>query len=277
MRNILILSISSLLFMFSCEKSEQQKTFLARVGNSYLSAETAEQYIGSSYDTSDVRTRMYVNRWVESELLYQQALNKGYADLHDIEQQLADIRKQLIIQSYLDKEIYGEVEQTSESDLKYYYNQHAKEFELREAVVRVNLAVFHDRAPANDFRSFLVKGKSWSDASTQFSEDEVKMAALLSNLTSVTYTQITLYPPELWKVAQNLQKGDASFPVKSGDQFYVIQLLEKSAKGSTANFETVIDEVKSRLFIEKRREKYDKLLKNLRKEFKVQVNLKDLK
>lgn len=277
MRNLFILSIGILLFMVSCEKSEQQKTFLARVGNSYLFAETAEQYIGSSFDTSDVRARMYVNRWVESELLYQKALNKGYADSQDIEQQLADIRKQLIIQRYLDKEIYGEVEQISESDLKYYYEGHSKEFELREAVVRVNLAVFNDRASANDFRSFLVKGKSWSDASIQFSEDEVKMAALQSNLSSVTYTQVTLYPPELWKVAQNLQKGDASFPVKSGNQFYVIQLLEKSAKGSTANFEAVIDEVKSRLFIEKRREKYDKLLQNLRKEFKVQVNLKDLK
>ncbi len=276
MRNLLILSISFLLFMVSCKESEQQKTYLARVGNSYLSAETAEQYIGSSFDTSDVRTRMYVNRWVESELLYQQALIKGFADSHDIEKQLADIRKQLIIQSYLDKEIYSGIEQLSDYDLKNYYDQHTKEFELREANVRVNRAVFSDRASANDFRSFLVKGKSWSDASSRFSEDEIKVAALQSNLMSITYTQITLYPTELWKVVQNLQKGDVSFPVKSGDKFYVIQLLEKSEKGSTANFETVIDEVKSRLSIEKRREKYDKLLQNLRKEFKVQVNLKDL-
>lgn len=276
MRNILILSISFLLFMVSCKESEQQKTYLARVGNSYLSVETAEQYIGSSFDTSDVRTRIYVNRWVESELLYQQALTKGFADSHDIEKQLADIRKQLIIQSYLDKEIYSGIEQLSDYDLKNYYDQHTKEFELRETNVRVNRAVFSDRASANDFRSFLVKGKSWSDASSRFSEDEIKVAALQSNLMSITYTQITLYPTELWKVVQNLQKGDVSFPVKSGDKFYVIQLLEKSEKGSTANFETVIDEVKSRLSIEKRREKYDKLLQNLRKEFKVQVNLKDL-
>lgn len=262
--------------MVSCKESEQQKTYLARVGNSYLSVETAEQYIGSSFDTSDVRTRIYVKRWVESELLYQQALIKGFADSHDIEKQLTDIRKQLIIQIYLDKEIYSGIEQLSDYDLKNYYGQHSKEFELREPNVRVNLAVFSDRASANDFRSFLVKGKSWPDASSRFSEDEIKVAALQSNLMSITYTQITLYPTELWKVVQNLQKGDASFPVKSGGKFYVIQLLEKSEKGSTANFETVIDEVKSRLSIEKRREKYDKLLQNLRKEFKVQVNLKDL-
>jgi parvulin-like peptidyl-prolyl isomerase len=97
-----------------------------------------------------------------------------------------------------------------------------------------------------------------------------------SNLTSTVYTQLTLYPPELWKVLQSLQKNDVSFPVKSGDLFYVVQLLEKSPKGSVANFETVQDEVRSRLFIEKRREKYSRLLDNLRKEFKVEVNLKDL-
>jgi hypothetical protein len=193
-----------------------------------------------------------------------------------LKKQLADIRKQLVVQGYLDKEIYTDKDSMSEDDLKNYYGQHVKELALREDVVIINLAIFNDRQSANDFRALLLKGKNWFDANAAFSRGETKLSAMQSNLTSTVYTQLTLYPPELWKVLQSLRKNDTSFPVKSGDLFYVVQLLEKSPKGSVANFETVRDEVRSRLFIEKRREKYSKLLDNLRKEFKVEVNLKEL-
>jgi hypothetical protein len=193
-----------------------------------------------------------------------------------LKKQLADIRKQLVVQGYLDKEIYTDKDSMSEDDLKNYYSQHMKELALREDVVIINLAIFNDRQSANDFRALLLKGKNWFDANTVFSRDETKLSAMQSNLSSTVYTQLTLYPPELWKVLQSLRKNDASFPVKSGDLFYIVQLLEKSPKGSASNFETVKDEVRSRLFIEKRREKYSNLLDNLRKEFKVEVNLKDL-
>jgi peptidyl-prolyl cis-trans isomerase C len=276
MRNISIFSVVILLFIISCKESEQQKPFIAKVGDVYLTAETIEQYIGSSFDTSDGRVQVYVNKWIENELLYQQALKKGYADSDALEKQLADIRKQLVVQGYLDKEIYTAKESMSEDGLKNYYNQHTKELALREDIVKINIAVFNDRQPANDFRTLLLKGKNWLDVNAAFSRDETKSSAMQSNLTSMVYTKFTLYPPELWKVLQSLQKNDASFPVKSGDLFYVVQLLEKSPKGSVSNYETVKDEVRSRLFIEKRREKYSKLLDNLRKEFKVEVNLKNL-
>ena len=276
MRKYSIFSVVILLFIISCKKSEQQKPFIAKVGDAYLTTETIEQYVGSSFDTSDTRVQVYVNKWIENELLYQQALKKGYADSDALEKQLADIRKQLVVQGYLDKEIYTDKDPMLEADLKNYYSQHMKELALREDVVIINLAVFNDRQSANDFRVLLLKGKNWLDANAAFSRDETKSSAMQSNLTSTVYTQLTLYPPELWKVLQSLQKNDVSFPVKSGDLFYVVQLLEKSPKGSVANFETVQEEVRSRLFIEKRREKYSRLLDNLRKEFKVEVNLKDL-
>jgi hypothetical protein len=276
MRNISIFSVVILLFIISCKESEQQKPFIAKVGDVYLTAETIEQYIGSSFDTSDGRVQVYVNKLIENELLYQQALKKGYADSDALEKQLADIRKQLVVQGYLDKEIYTAKDSMSEDGLKNYYNQHTKELALREDIVKINIAVFNDRQPANDFRTLLLKGKNWLDVNAAFSRDETKSSAMQSNLTSMVYTKFTLYPPELWKVLQSLQKNDASFPVKSGDLFYVVQLLEKSPKGSVSNYETVKDEVRSRLFIEKRREKYSKLLDNLRKEFKVEVNLKNL-
>ena len=276
MRKFSIFSIVILLFIVSCKKSEQQKPFVAKVGDAYLTAETIEQYVGSSFVSSDARAQMYVNKWIENELLYQQALKKGYADSDALEKQIVDIRKQLVIQSYLDKEIYTDKNPLSEVDLKNYYTRHLNELAMREDAVRINLAVFNDRQTANDFRSALLKGKKWFDANAIISADQRKSSAMQTNLTSTVYTSLTLYPPELWKVVQSLQKNDVSFPVKSGDLFYVIQLLEKSPKGSVANYETVQDEVRSRLYIDKRREKYSKLLDNLRKEFKVEVKLDDL-
>lgn len=276
MRLLSIFSFIILLSIVSCREPEQQKNYIAKVGNSYLTVKDVEEYLGSVFDTTDSKIQLYVNKWIEKELLYQEALKKGYADSNNLEKQITDIRKQLIVENYLENEIYKEKNQFVENDLKTYYNQHSQEFLLREDAVKINLALFNDRQYANDFRSLLLKGKNWPDAVLYFNQNPDKLASIQSNLLSVVYTQITLYPPELWKVIQNLQKNNVSFPVKSGDLFYVIQLLEKTPKHTIANYETVEDEVKSRFLIQKRCEKYGKLLDNLRKGYNVQVDLKSL-
>jgi hypothetical protein len=276
MRNTLKIVFVLLLFILACKENEQRKPYVAKVGDSFLTVETVEESVGSPFDTSDARIQLFVDRWIEKELLYRAADNKGYTKSDALEKQVVEIRKQLSVQSYLDKEIYNLDDKVTEESLKEYYSQHSKEFSVNDDAVRINLAVFSNRESGNEFRALLLRGKNWSDAYDMFVKGQANAKSIQSNLISVVYSQLTLYPPELWKVSQSLQRNEASFPVKAGELYYLIQLLEKLPKGSTANYETLKDEVRSRFIIERRRMKYERLLENLRKEYKVEVNLKGI-
>jgi viroplasmin and RNaseH domain-containing protein len=276
MPKILVVFIGFLIIFNSCKKDETQKPFIARVGNSYLTVEDAEKYLEGNLDTANIRLKSFINKWIESEILYQEAAKKGIPESEEIKQQLNEVKKQLAVQLFIDKEVYADSNEISDSELYLYYELHSEEFTLREDAVKLNLAAFNDRQSANNLRTSVLKGKSWADSMKKLRADEDKEKNLQMNVSAHLFTQLTLYPTELWKVVQNLSKDDVSFPVKIGDVFYIVQVIEKFMKGSVADLDLIKDEVRTRLTIEKRRSKYANLLADLQKKYLIQIDIDSL-
>ncbi|MFH2003477.1 MAG: peptidylprolyl isomerase [Bacteroidota bacterium] len=276
MPKILVVFIGFLIIFNSCKKDETQKPFIARVGDSYLTVEDAEKYVEGNLDTANIRLKSFINKWIESEILYQEAAKKGIPESEEIKQQLNEVKKQLAIQLFIDKEVYADSNEISDSELYLYYELHSEEFTLREDAVKLNLAAFKDRQSANNLRTSVLKGKSWADAMNKLQTNEDERKNLQMYVSAHLFTQLTLYPTELWKVVQNLSKDDVSFPVKIGDVFYIVQVIEKFMKGSVADLDLIKDEVRTRLTIEKRKSKYANLLADLQKKYLIQINIDSL-
>lgn len=276
MPKILVVFIGFLIIFNSCKKDETQKPFIARVGDSYLAVEDAEKYVEGNLDTANIRLKSFINKWIESEILYQEAAKKGIPESEEIKQQLNEVKKQLAVQLFIDKEVYADSTEIGNSELYSYYELHLKEFTLREDAVKLNIASFKDRQSANNFRSSVFRQKSWANAMEKLQTNEDEGKNLQMNVSAHLFTQLTLYPTELWKVVQNLPKDDVSFPVKIGDVFYLLQVVEKFIKGSAADFELIKDEVRTRLTIEKRKSKYANLLADLQKKYLIQINIDSL-
>ncbi|MBU1299346.1 MAG: peptidyl-prolyl cis-trans isomerase [Bacteroidetes bacterium] len=276
MPKILVVFIGFLIIFNSCKKDETQKPFIARVGDSYLTVEDAEKYVEGNLDTANIRLKSFINKWIESEILYQEAAKKGIPESEEIKQQLNEVKKQLAVQLFIDKEVYADSNEISDSELYLYYELHSEEFTLREDAVKLNLAAFKDRQSANNLRTSVLKGKSWADAMNKLQTNEDERKNLQMYVSAHLFTQLTLYPTELWKVVQNLSKDDVSFPVKIGDVFYIVQVIEKFMKGSVADLDLIKDEVRTRLTIEKRKSKYANLLADLQKKYLIQINIDSL-
>jgi hypothetical protein len=87
------------------------------------------------------------------------------------------------------------------------------------------------------------------------------------------FTQATLFPEELWKLARTLPKEEVSYVVKAAAGYYVLTVHALKHVGETPEFEYVKDEVRERLLIERRRTRYEQLVSDLRTRHKVEVNL----
>jgi parvulin-like peptidyl-prolyl isomerase len=157
--------------------------------------------------------------------------------------------------------------------MKAYYEAHAKEFLFRENMLKLHIMICARREQASNFAASVVQKASWSAAAKEVTGDSSDDQSPYSDVAPRYYSQSTLYPLELWRAAASLGVNEVSFPVRSADRYYVLQLLATAQQGRQAEYEIVEDEVRQRILIERRRKEYAELLGTLRRRYAVEILL----
>lgn len=262
-------SATAFLLASGCGEERTSDKVIARVNDQVLTLEMIRLQIDMSKKPSNDEMRQYVNRWVTNELLYQEAKQGGYDASEEMRQKVAEAHKQLSISELLEHKVYALVEQSiTQNEILAYYQMHIDEFALRENLVRLSVAVFNRNDIAVQFRATALGPKGWYEGVAAFRSDAAK--GMISYSDSIFFFQSTLYPAELWKVAAILGQYEVSFPVKTSAGFFVIRLLGQYKKDSTAPLSYVEDEIRRRLAMERRQQRYQEFIQQLRTKHTVQ-------
>jgi hypothetical protein len=246
---------------------------VARVGQSYLT----EAELRAAIDTTlgeDYQAIDFVNSWIASELLYQEAVRRGLADTEDLRHRLAQTRKHLAIDALLTQEVYtGDSALVSEEAVRQLFSTDAPELHLQEDVALLSYAVFSERGAANDFRSGVLRGASWEEALRQAQDDPVQREKLLRVVSRRYFTKTTLFPEELWRLARTLPKEEASFVVTTHTGYYVLIAHGFKRQGESPDWDYIKHELRARLLIKARRRLYEELLGTLRARHTVEMHI----
>jgi hypothetical protein len=255
-----------------CTKTEENGTVIARVNDNVLTLEEIHAHSDPSRPLSPSEVQQYANRWVINELLYQEAQQRGYDESEQIRMKVEDAKKQLTIADLLEKEVYAVTENSiRQNEIASYFQSHTSEFTLQENIARLSVAVFSEIDPANQFRTAALGETGWSAAVDQFGADAAK--GLISYADSTFYSQSSLYPPELWKVAGALGMLEVSFPVKTSVGFVVLRSLGQFKAGTNAPLAYVEPQIRSRLTMEQRQQRYQQYIQSLRAKHAVQMTV----
>jgi parvulin-like peptidyl-prolyl isomerase len=255
-------------------KTQPQGQVIARVGDAVLTMEEARQAIDTTRGTTDDQIQRYVAIWVNNQLLYQEAQREGIDEEDSFHREMEDTRQRLAIHSLLQKRIYSDTSGLEEGNLRAYFDKHKGEFFAREDMVKLNEIGFLTREQASDFADKVSRNNlAWIDALRQLRSDTAAAASVVSSSFEQFFSQHTLIPVELWKVAQALNTGEISFPVKTNLGYYVIQLLETVPAGKPAELDIARAEVGNRSLIDRRRHLYEEYLGTLRKQYNVEILL----
>ncbi|MBI1803389.1 MAG: peptidyl-prolyl cis-trans isomerase [Ignavibacteriae bacterium] len=250
-----------------------RKQVIARVGDVELTIDEAKLYIDTTRGEVDAQLRNYVSYWVNTELVYHEAKRLGIDRSEEFTRQLAGVEQHLAGQLFLDRKVYTDSENVRDEALQEYFTVHASEFIIHDDMVKLNVAAFNNRERASAFAAHVSQGTSWSDAITHLQKDTVTASGILSSTVGEYFTPQTLFPRELWKVAQALDVNEVSFPIKTLAGYVIIQVLGSLKQGSPATYELARDEARQRFLLDRRRRQYDELLETLRKRYTVQVLL----
>ncbi len=254
------LLLVSLILFAGCEKEPKSDDYIAKVENTYL---LKQELVGM--DSNFVRN--YVEIWIRNNLLYEEALSRGYEPDEKIERMVEEFRRSLVVKKFLQNEIMKEAEKITDEEIKEFYERHQDEFILDRPIVKIGYIKLKSRGDAIALRSKLIPPKNFQKIIDGLSTEP----GVVEIVKERYYDQFNIPSSDLWRVAWNLNRGETSFPIRSGENYFLIYLYDKKEAGNKADFEFVADVVKERAIVEKQNLMLDSLISNLKRKYNYEV------
>ncbi|RNC73203.1 MAG: hypothetical protein ED859_00400 [Desulfuromonadales bacterium] len=256
----------------ACGKGDISKSsqVLARVGDKEITSVYFERQVADLPES--VRTlsvqgegkRAVLEGLVNREILYAQALKKKLDKDGDLNRRLEDLKKELIIKSYLQNELAGKVK-VDEKEIEDYYNNNPSEYQRREEV-RISQIVVPDEARAAEMMEKLSIRRDFGDLAMNYSSDK-ESAERKGDVGWFTYQKL---PKEIRDGVFRLRDGEVSKPYKMPQGYEIYKVTDR--RTTSYPLAKVKDVIRLQLINEKSQKELKTLLDGLKKTTVVQVN-----
>lgn len=220
------------------------------------------EYLKAMADTPKGRTEM-LDTMIIRELILQQASKDGLDKGAEIEEKLQDLRKRLIVESFLKKKVESE-SKVSDEDMKKFYEQNKEQFKSGEQIKASHILVKTEKE-AKDILVQLKSGGKFEDLAQKTSIDS--SSAKGGDLGWFGKGSMV---PAFEKAALALKEGQISDVVKSDFGFHIIKLTGKRPAGILP-FEDVKEQIKGAIMPTKQQEVFQKIKEDLKKTAKIVI------
>ena len=273
-RNSCILPAALLLLAFGsgCGGPDKGHGYVARVNDAVLTQEDLV-VTRDSLGTPTALSREYVNEWIVTELLFQEAERRGVPDGPAFQNQLEKTRKRLAVSALLQQEVYDAVDTAgiTESAIAESFKASGNVYALREDLVQASLVLFRDREAASSFRTTVMRGTAWDEALRRVAAVPAQQAQIVRTADHRYLTRATLYPEELWRLARSLPREEISFPLRATEGHYILRVHQSFRQGELPPLEYVRAEVREHLLMDLRRQRYEDFIRTLRERHAVDI------
>lgn len=250
------------LLSVTCGKERHNTSVVARVGDATLTVEQVQNRVapGSGEKETAAQRREFVDKWIEQQLVYQEALSQGLDENARVQQLLDEARQDVLVASFLNRQFETQVE-ISEFEITEYFTAHAHEFTRTEDEIRAQHILLNSQRHAVALRQKLVQGDSFEDAALEHSLDQSS-----KNVGGdLGYFGVDDYP-ELWQACQNLTVNRVSKPVESDRGLHLVHVLDRQEAGTLKDLEQVRGEIVETLVTEHYKQRLDDLVSRLKAE-----------
>ncbi len=268
-----------LLLLLSCGKGEEARQpgrgapaeslslerldFLVKVGTAALSEKEFEAQIPEEFKgllTIDEK-RSYLDRWVDTQLLYNAGVAQGLLDDPVLTERLAQQQREFVANHLLHQMLEERVVVT-DGEISDYYAEHleeySSEYRYREIVVR-------SREEAVEIGKQLAgKRFSFKRAAEQHS-----LASSARVGGDMGWLAKGMMPPEVEERVIAMNKNEISEPFETAWGWAIIQFREKRQSETALDLQEVQDEILRYLTMERKRRVYREFLEELRSSYPV--------
>lgn len=220
------------------------------------------EYIRAMAETPQGKKEM-IDTLVMRELIMQQAAKDGVDKSKEVEEKLAELRKRIVVDTYLKKKVETE-SKISDEELKKFYDQNLDKFKSGEQI-RASHILVKSEQEAQAVLDQLKKGGTFEELAKTKSADT--SAAKGGDLGWFCKGNMV---PAFEKAAFGLKEGQLSGIVKSDFGYHIIKLTGKRAAG-TRSLDEVKEQIKAAIMPQKQQQVFMKLKEDLKKGAKIEL------
>lgn len=235
---------------------EETRGAIVRVGDEVLDgADLAAVGAGDDREplTLDER-RDYVRRWVDTQVLYQEAVRRGVGDDPQARERLRELERQYLADRLVFTELRKRTRVTDE-EVEAYFAAHEREYLNEYRVSQILLGTPEEARQALE----RLRTKSFESVADRLSIDPAgRRGGDLGYLTKGNMM------PELEAIVFSMKPGDVSGVVKSDFGWHIFKLVDVREALVAVTLDDVREQIMNALLLEKRRRAYDELLDSLR-------------
>ena len=246
---------------FACEKKKEPVNTqpspgdIVRVGETIFTRDRFENLLPQGqfalYAKEDKRA--YINKWVDIELLYQEALRRGLKDDPRIKERIRNLEKEFLADHLLFLEMRERI-QINEKEIEDYFEEHRREYEREYRVKHILLNTREDAEKVKE----LLKSNSFSYIANKYSVDPVTGKG--GDLGYLTKENMI---PEFESAVFAMDPGEISEPVKSNFGYHIIKLVGSRKTLGTVHLNDVREPIMNILIVVKRKKAYREFMKSL--------------
>ena len=199
--------------------------------------------------------KQFLERVARRELLMQEAEKRKLGDQAEVAEQVANLRRELMIRALVQEEIAGKVK-VEDKDVQEYYAAHPDEFS--GDTVRLRHILVQTEGEAKEIQARLAKNESFEELAKKLSRD-TNSAPKGGDLGYLGREQML---PDFARAAFALKANEVSDVVKTPFGFHVIKLVDRK-KGEPLAFDQVKGQLQRRLTDERQGQRFQAWIKEL--------------
>lgn len=229
---------------------------IVRVGDAVLTGAELENLLGDPDGTplTFEERRAFVRRWVDTQVLYQEALRRGLREEPSVKARLRELEQQYLA-DYLVFTVLRDRTRVSEAEIRAYFAAHQREYLNEYRVSQILVGTPEDAARVKE----LLATRSFEWVANRHSIDPgARRGGDLGYLTKGNMM------PELEAVVFAMQPGEVSDVVRSDFGYHIFKLVDVRQALVAVGLEEVREQIMNALMLEKRTEAYRGLLESLR-------------
>jgi peptidyl-prolyl cis-trans isomerase C len=198
--------------------------------------------------------REYVRRWVDTEVLRQEAIRRGLRSDPYVDARLRELEQQFLADYLVFTELRKRTEVT-EQEIESYYAAHEREYRNEYRVSQILVST-----PEEVEQVFaLLKTRSWTWVANRYSNDaSARRGGDLGYLTKGNMI------PELEAIVFDMKPGDVSGAVKSDFGYHIFKLEDVREASVAVGLDDVREQIMNTLMLEKRKKAYREFLDALK-------------
>ena len=249
-----------------CQPQNVEDTIIARVGNSVMTQGKMREVMSWEGMGPDKESD-FVDRWVNRELLCQEARRLGLDKAEELRWEMELVEKEYLIQKLLETH-FAEKVQISEEEIASYYEENKDIFQVGEDEVRAQHILTNDKAEADRALQEIRAGKPFEDVARERS-----VGLFREQGGDMGFFRREDVINEIARVAFRLSEGRVSTVFQSAHGYHIIKVVKKHTAGQFRELTDVHDEILERIRVGKERSVYYDLLYQLQNKTKVYISV----